>query len=192
MNNHLGGVYYKDKISNIVKQHITSKRSVLEICAGCGIIGKTLLEQNLVQNITFSDIQDLSHIHDNFIQSDGLSNITEQYDLIICSPPWYNSIKAPTKFLSNIDPIYWQDLNWKFHTNLYQNISNHLNPNGSLLITNCFEARSPESWKKMSNLTLEHTFINESHILPNGDNYPRNYILWWRLYQSNYRLPPAL
>ena len=39
----------------------------------------------------------------------------------------------------------------------------------------------PESWKELSNLKLERTFINKSHTLPNGDDYPENYILWWRL-----------
>lgn len=179
MNYHLGGVYYKDKISNIVKQYISSKSSTLEICAGCGIIGKTLLDQNLIESITFSDIQDLSHIHNNFIQSDGLKNIKNKYDLIICSPPWYNLKDPPTKFLSNIDPIYWQDLNWKFHTEFYNQVKYNLKPNGSLLTTNTHESKDPREWNDLCPLKQQAIFEFESHKLPNGDLYPKNYIIWW-------------
>jgi len=180
MNNHLGGVYYKDKISSIIQEHIGPKEKVLEVCCGCAIISKTILENNLAQDVTLSDIQDLSQEHDNFIQSDGLQNITDKYELIICSPPWYNLSSPPCGMLSEMPPILWQDINWKFHRQFYKEVSNNLIETGSLLITNCFDSRRPEEWVDMCNLTLKSTFIFESHTLKNNSVYPRNYILWWQ------------
>lgn len=181
MNHHLGGIYYKDKISDIVKNKIGPINSTLEICAGCGIIGQTLQNNNLTNKLTYSDVQDLSHIHENFILSDGLTNISDTYNLVICSPPWYNKVKAPTKFLENIKPIYWQDLNWKFHTNFYENIHNHIKPNGHLLITGSYDEHINTSWHNICKLNLNHTFIFNPHTMITGELYPKNYISWWSL-----------
>ena len=64
-NSHLGGIYYKDRIVTIVRENIGNKKKALEVCCGCGIIGKTLLKSSLVETITFSDIQDLSKEHED-------------------------------------------------------------------------------------------------------------------------------
>lgn len=180
MNNHLGGLYYKDKISAIIREHIGPKEKVLEVCCGCGIIGKTVLENNLAQDVTFTDIQDLSHEHSNFIQSDGVQNVTGKYELIICSPPWYNLISPPVEYLSKMPPILWQDIDWKFHRQFYKDVHNNLANNGSLLVTNSFDSRHPEEWTDMCSLYLKHVFINESQVMSNDMVYPRNYILWWQ------------
>ena len=173
---HLGGIYYKDKIATIVRENISSKKKALEACCGCGIIGKTLLESSLVETMTFSDIQDLSKEHEDFIQSDGLDNISEKYDLVVCSPPWYNSEEPPSQFLSKKPSILWKDLDWQFHKKFYKKIIDILAEDGSLLMTSCFGARQPEEWVDMCDLKIKKVFINESPI---GDTYPSNYILWW-------------
>jgi methylase of polypeptide subunit release factors len=176
MKNQLGGIYYKDKIVNIVRENIGNKKKALEVCCGCGIIGKTLLESSLVETMTFSDIQDLSKEYDDFIQSDALDNVSEKYDLVVCSPPWYNSEEAPSEYLSKQPSILWRDLDWQFHKKFYKKIIDILAEDGSLLMTSCFGARQPEEWVDMCNLKIKKVFINQSPI---GDTYPSNYILWW-------------
>ena len=180
MDNLLGGMYYKDKICSIVEDHIGPKENILEVCCGCGVIGKAILQNDLAQNVTFSDIQDLSHDHINFIQSDGLQSITDKYELIICSPPWYNSELPPAAILNHMAPVLWQDKDWKFHKQFYKDVTNNLTDNGSVLITNCFDSRKPSEWKDMCSLTLRDIFIYDSHILRNKTIYPRNYVLWWQ------------
>ena len=180
MKNLLGGIYYKDKIVNIVRENIGNKKKALEVCCGCGIIGKTLLESSLVETMTFSDIQDLSKEYDDFIQSDALDNISEKYDLVVCSPPWYNSEEAPSEYLSKQPSILWRDLDWHFHKKFYKKIIDILAEDGSLLMTSCFGARQPEEWVDMCDLKIKKVFINKSQINEaTGNPYPSNYILWW-------------
>ena len=126
--------------------------------------------------MTFSDIQDLSKEHENFIQSDGLDNVSEKYDLVVCSPPWYNSEEPPGPFLAGKPSILWKDLDWHFHKKFYKKIIDNLAQDGSLLVTGCFKSRQPEEWMDMCDLKLKKTFINETPI---DGTYPSNYILWW-------------
>lgn len=124
---------------------------VLDLCTGSGCIGITLalkdprLQVNLADissealavanaNIKFHNLENRVKI----IKSDLFNNIQDSYDLIISNPPYVSEKiykKVPAEF-KNEPKIAL--VSGKHGTELIENIiksaSNHLNPNGKLII----------------------------------------------------------
>ena len=170
----LGGDYYDRKISNILKDREPLPNAI-EVCCGVGLIGKALKEDGIVDNMWYSDIVDMSAHCNSFILSDALESIEHMFDLIVCSPPWYNS-KTPPKPLEKIDSILWQDLDWKFHKNFYNKLPSVLNKGGAALVTGD-ASNNPESWLDMCQLKIKDIY----HFTDPRDSveYPKNYIIEW-------------
>lgn len=182
---HLGGHYYKDKILGIIQNTKGPKNSILEMCCGSGIISKHLSDHLPHTTFTCADIFDYSNYinHCKFIQSNGFTNINNTYDIIICSPPWYNR-----DYVDNIHPDLhprlWQDKNWEFHRSFYKKLPDYLNSNGRAYITNTHDSQAPEFWKSMCPLTLNEIYtFPEKQILGKGFYKDKirysNYILEW-------------
>lgn len=183
----LGGEYYQEKIHTLIKKYKGSPNSpsILELCSGSGPISKYLSENLLSPKITCADIYDYSSYikHADFLVSDAFSNVSDTYDVIVCSPPWFNK-----DYVDNIhpdlDPRMWQDLNWKFHKSFYNHLAEHLNPKGIALVTNTYKSQHPDFWKSMCSLELLEIASYPAEILNCGGFYENkirdeNYILAW-------------
>lgn len=99
----LDGVFIpRFETEEIVYQVIKKYRrveSALDICAGTGVIGLSLLFYNFTERCTFVDIDDKAienikinlkkfNLNGEVIKSDMFSNINEKFDLIISNPPY--------------------------------------------------------------------------------------------------------
>jgi len=178
----LGAGYFTQRFLEIIKYEMGNKGKALECCSGIGIIGLTLLKNNLCDSVDFCDIDprmntfikivgEENNIKANykFVLSDALDQVHDKYDLIICSPPWYNKDSAKG-VAEHVDKKLWQDKDWKFHKKFYQSVENKLKNRGDLLISNSYDSVHPDFWNNFTSLKRKKIFTFKEE----------SYIIWWR------------
>jgi methylase of polypeptide subunit release factors len=166
-----GGALIKNFLVDELSERLGKQEKVLELCSGPGFIGLHMLETGFCEEIHLSDVNVYAlpkNTKAKTIHSDGLKNISEKYDLIVCNPPWFDhktyffDIEIP----SDRSSLIFTDEKWRLHKHIFSTASEHLNDGGYLVLLDCKFSTHPENfgnfWK---NLELIESF-NYSNITP--------------------------
>lgn len=119
----------------------------LDWCSGSGMIGYSILEHTLCNNLVLIDywepaLSDAEYTRSqlpidfkdkvNIILMKDLYFLPDTYkfDLIVANPPYIKEFKWFDKAGNRL----WTDLNWQSHKNFFANIKKNLLPNGIILL----------------------------------------------------------
>lgn len=132
------------------------QQRVFEWCAGPAFIGFSLLAHGLCETLCLADINELAvdacrrTIDANKLadrvsvyQSDNLTGIpaTEQWDLIVGNPPFYNESRPWC--------IRSHDKDWHIHRQFFADVGRFLKPGGVILLQEANDASTPEDFREM-------------------------------------------
>ena len=118
-------VFLARRVYEIITNQVENPQNVLDLCAGCGVIGLDLLfhlragKQTLPKNFDFLEVQKEyeNHFHENLNRLGNIDtrcrfindnyamllggSLDEKYDLIVCNPPYFskNQGKLPVSDL---------------------------------------------------------------------------------------------
>lgn len=135
-------------IEHVNKNYNNEKIKILDLCTGSGIIGITLYKELTNVSVTASDISEEAleiarenainnGANINYIKSDLLENIYDDYDIIISNPP-YISLDEKIFLNSNVlnyDPhiaLFAEENGYYFYRNILESVDNHLKENGTI------------------------------------------------------------
>ena len=154
-----GGRECYPEFLRVIQEKIGKVNSVFEFCAGTAFIGFSLLADKMCEKITLADIEKDSvecckkTIRENNLenrawayQSDCLKQIPAQkWDLVVGNPPHFSERQTnlPQTIVINVDK------NWEIHRSFYTDISEYLNPNGSILLVENGRGSSPKVFYDM-------------------------------------------
>ncbi len=111
---HLPGVFSADELdagSELLLDHVPhTGKNVLDIGCGAGVVGTLYKKLSPKATITMADVSALAvrstqetvnknSIEATVIQSDIFSNITGQFDTILCNPPFHTGIETDYSFI---------------------------------------------------------------------------------------------
>lgn len=124
--------------------------SILDLCSGSGCLGLSIKKNRQNASLTLGDISEKAlecaeinaknlKIPAKFVKTDMFSNITGQYDLIVCNPPYIatSEIEKLSSEVKDFDPILALDGGedgLKFYKILLKNLDNFLTEKGKCLI----------------------------------------------------------
>jgi tRNA1(Val) A37 N6-methylase TrmN6 len=121
-----------------------------EWCSGPGFIGFSLLSHGVCKTLCLSDLYDpsitaaevtinyapnkcLDQVTAYLCKDVGLIPKTEQFDLVVANPPHFNDFNGiPTNDYTGIRIS--KDINWRAHTNFFNNIKQYLTVDGVILL----------------------------------------------------------
>ena len=121
-----------------------------EWCSGPGFIGFSLLSHGVCKTLCLSDLYDPSitaaevtinyepnvcnKLVTTYLCKDiGLIPKHEKFDLVVANPPHFNDFNGiPQNDYTGIRIS--KDINWRAHTNFFNNIKQHLTPDGVILL----------------------------------------------------------
>ena len=122
--------------------------TAFEWCAGPAWIGMWLLENDICKTLVTGDINEKTI---NFVQksaekhnynvrsyiSDNLKQIpkSEKFDLVVSNPPNYYNIQRSHTYGHMRDDLRPSDIDWKIHKDFYKNISEYLNDDAVMFIS---------------------------------------------------------
>lgn len=150
--------------------------SALDICAGTGAIGISLLYYGFTEKCTFVDINDKAienikinlkkfNLNGEVIKSDMFSNINEKFDLIISNPPYiknseYENLPYDVKMEPKISLIGGDD-GLKYIKILFEESHKYLKDYGKLIVE--MERNEIDDAKKFLNqLKIKEVLKTES------------------------------
>lgn len=140
----------------------------LNWCAGSGVLGFRLLNENNCEKITFLDksevaiagcIETIKHLPrsmdknaDAFV-GDTLSVLpeTHKFDFVIANPPHHHSIPICDYEVSMQSPKHARiayDLDWKAHQMFFQQVDNFLSEDGKILFIHNATQSGPGDFRK--------------------------------------------
>jgi|TARA_R110002051_G_scaffold325625_1_gene429507 methylase of polypeptide subunit release factors len=137
-------------LAPIFQELLSGRRfnTAFEWCAGPAWIGMWLLENNICETLVTGDINEetvrlvrkTAKTNDYNVRaytSDNLKSIPkdEKFDLVISNPPNYCNIQRAHTHGYMRDDLRPSDIDWKIHKDFYSNISDHLNDNAIMLIS---------------------------------------------------------
>ena len=137
-----------DDIADLVKSWYPNQvfKNCLEWCSGPGFLGFSILSHGLCNTLHLSDIYPLAgavvkqtialnglehkvnfHLSDNFKSFDN--DLT--FELSIANPPHFACDPyAPVL----TDPRRYKDTDWNTHRNFFNNVKQHLSPDGKIIL----------------------------------------------------------
>ncbi|MBE7172411.1 MAG: methyltransferase [Williamsia sp.] len=144
-----GGLQFSKLFTSFVKERFPGKifYHVLDWCAGPGFIGFELLSQNLLQQLSLTDISSeaidcaLNTISVNNLQGmvkayvgDNLEAVPkhQKFDLVVGNPPWALQVN------NLLNPLISSDVEWTLHRNFYNSVKDYLIP-GALICLTCYK-----------------------------------------------------
>lgn len=154
-----GGTDHAGPIGKYLQSRFTNRefKRGCEAFSGPGFIGFHMLALGLVQSMDFMDInsQVIKRVQGTIIQnqladkcvarvSDNFTDIPagERYDIIVGNPPWSFQFQNDDNVLIANDP------DWKIHSQFYQQVREHLNPEGIVVLLEWkpFETEPTAPW----------------------------------------------
>ncbi|EET90273.1 MAG: class I SAM-dependent methyltransferase [Candidatus Micrarchaeales archaeon] len=167
----------------IVKSMFGRVGTICEFCSGPGLIGFSLLANELCDRLCLVDINPeaielcrytieqngLEGKVDAFV-SDGLKNVpaNQVWDLVISNPPHFDgSEKEYKNDLIAIDP------GWRVHREFYADVGAHLNKGGRILFVENSAGSNYAMWEKM---IKENGLVPVKEFVYSGPR-PKNNIL---------------
>lgn len=135
-----GGIYFAPFLLSYIKKLGKPLHSCVEVCAGLGFMGLSLLENKLIDNLILSDINDSvidMVLYKPYIKSDLLDSVEGVHDLIIANLPYFSTtesfLAAGLQNKHIVDSTIYLDTDWKLHKKLFEQSHGSLNPNGLLI-----------------------------------------------------------
>ena len=129
--------------------------AVLDLCCGTGILGISLaLEKDI--NLTMADISRKAiknsilnaafhHVDAEIIKSDLFKNISNQYDLILCNPPYvaYDDpyLEDSVRKYENKKAIFASHQGLDFYQRILTEVSHYLKPQGKIIFEIGFQQK---------------------------------------------------
>jgi methylase of polypeptide subunit release factors len=146
----------QDLVQSIEDLNMPRQGRVFEWCAGPGFIGFSLLARGHCDSLCLADINPYAvkaarrTVGANALEdrvavylSDGLEHIpeSERWDLVVATPVHFadryeGSLRA-------------HDPDWRIHREFYENVTRFLNPGGVILIQECWQGSTPQTFKPM-------------------------------------------
>ncbi len=137
-----------------------------EWCSGPGFIGYNILSHGICKTLCLSDLYDPSitsaEITANYEENQCKELITtylckdvaliplyEQFDLVVSNPPHFNPYLFDRQTNNYGTMRIAIDLNWQTHQNFFNNIKQHLTPNGIILLQENSEGSTAEVFRPM-------------------------------------------
>lgn len=152
----------------------------MEWCSGPGYIGFSMLSTNIIKNCVFSDIhKPLSKVVNKSISVNSLEDRTKficsnnfndipkkKFDVIFGNPPHFHFPKGwkpdnKEEYVTYQEKRKFQDQDWKIHQDFFNNVSEYLENDGSILLMENVKGSSPETFKDMiekNNLKITKAF----------------------------------
>ena len=141
---------------NIIKKH-QKTYNVLDLCAGSGCVGLSILKKNKNVRLTLSDISSKAlyvarknakrlETTPQFMKRDMLKGNKNAYDIIVCNPPYIKSddILSLDKGVRDFDPYIALDggkTGVVFYEYLAKNVRKNLEKEGYLILEIGFDQR---------------------------------------------------
>ncbi|MBT4539403.1 methyltransferase [Candidatus Woesearchaeota archaeon] len=131
-------IYEPSEDSFLLKKHVSkfALGRVLDMCTGSGIQAIEVSKHNLVREVVAVDINEKAietlkeqkHKKITPKQGDLFTNLSGQFDLIICNPPYLPQDKG-------IDDLalYGGKHGWEFTERFFQEVSSYLTPKGKII-----------------------------------------------------------
>ena len=177
-----GSSHYKDFLNAIGKEK--KYKNCLEWCAGLSAVAFSLLDAGTAENIVLMDLYEpallqakKNAIINNIAKKvdirlcDKISNLpsTDKFDLVVSNPPhvdnadWLDESQPdlPKEYKDHIVRIT-VDKDWQLHKEFFKNITDHLNPNADVFISETVEWDFMVDWAKESGLNLIEIFPAEA------------------------------
>lgn len=177
-----GGLTYGQEYVDIIKKRYSHRKfdRAFEWCSGPGFIGFSLLDHELCQHITLSDIyypaleyaKETANYPSNFCSQmvstyllEDLSLLPdhEQFDLVVSNPPHADGFDTEDQWFSNTNRLT-SDINWEAHKNFFENIKDHLSPDGIILLQENHAGSTIETfrpWIENAGLKITDSFKSE-------------------------------
>jgi methylase of polypeptide subunit release factors len=193
-----GGTWFGQEYIQVLKQRYPDRRlhRCFEWCAGPGFIGFSLLDHGVCESLCMSDlyepaidcikatVKSLPETWQSQVSAYAMPTVAElpdheRFDLVVANPPHY--LECPG------DDNYQRlavDANWEAHKEFYQHISQHLEPNGIILMqeNQAGSLCGCEDFRHMiqsNGLAITDTFVS-----PNFYNQPGS---WAQIYYIEIR-----
>ena len=175
-NNHNGdGLATLEDYKAILNKYFlgTQFQNVMEWCCGPAFVGFTFLAEGIFRNLTCADIEadversineTLKHKQNynhrvKFIHSDCFDNIDQKFDLIVGNPPHFiddtteeyktfleRNIGHKTEYDCERTAIDW---NWQSHKKFFNQVREHLNPGGYVILNENSQGATEETFEQM-------------------------------------------
>ena len=138
----------------------TLRMNCLEMFAGPGYIGKALLEEGIVNNLAFADINPkaVEYCKNNYplcqtFLSDCFDNVEGQYDLIVGNPPWHRQMPYAYNYQTiqeDVTSLKAVDEDWKIHEKFFSQAIDYLTDDGIIILIESAFGSSEDIFKPMA------------------------------------------
>ncbi len=161
---------------------------VLDLCCGTGILGVSLaLEKNI--DLTMVDISHraiknsilntaLHHIDAKIIKSNLFESVSEQYDLIMCNPPYVDiddkNLEYSVKKYEDKKAIIAKNNGWFFYQEIMKDVHKYLKPNGKIIFEIGFNQKD-EVWK----ICEQNEFVKHIEFFNDSSNHNRFIVVYF-------------
>lgn len=163
LDNEGGGTTTGQEFGFVISAKYPGKQftNCLDWCSGSGLIGYSILEQNLCDNLVLIDYWEPALSDAEYTRSQLPIDIREKvnvilmkdlfflpdtfkFDLIVANPPYLKEYK----WFDDIGNRICTDLDWKSHKNFFANIKKNLSPDGIILLQENNKESSVDDFQK--------------------------------------------
>ena len=180
-----GGTWFGQELIEVVKQRYPDRqfKHCWEWCAGPGVIGFSMLDHGICQQLLLSDIYDpavelsketarradiADRVESLLFRDVALLPMYYQFDLIVANPP-HEPYGTPVVHTADHGGRIEADPGWASHQNFFKYVKQHLTPNGVIIMQENQRGSTLADFAPMierSGLQVLDSWISVKHFHP--------------------------